>query len=156
MRWPWQAVGYAIGFVRGKPKQYLGHNPLGGWVVLLMLGLLAFQGISGLFSNDDVLAEGPLVSLVSYDTSAYISKLHLRNFDLLLIVIGLHIAANVIYLWWKKIDLIRPMISGVKPVEEFADMAEARFGSGLVAVLCLLAAAALVLGTIKLLGGSLL
>lgn len=153
--WPWRAAGYALGLIKGRSKQYLGHNPLGGWVVLLLLGLLAFQGITGLFSNDDVLAEGPLVKLVSYDTSAYISKLHLRNFNLLLIVIGLHIAANFLYLWWKKINLITPMVSGRKAPQSFADQNEARFGSPLLAVFCLLLAAACVLGAIKLAGGRL-
>ena len=124
--------------------------------MLLLLTLLAFQGVSGLFSNDDVLAEGPLVGLVSYDTSAYISTLHLLNFDLLLLAIGLHIAANLGYLFWKKINLIKPMITGVKAAEQFEDMQEARFGSPFAAFLCLIAAATLVLGTVKLLGGSLL
>src|SRR5688572_694044 len=35
----------------------LGHNPLGGWSVILMIASLALQGATGLVANDGVMTE---------------------------------------------------------------------------------------------------
>jgi cytochrome b len=76
----------------GKVKAYLrgewhgvGHNPLGAFSVFGLLGLLAFQVTSGLFSNDDIAFVGPLFGLVSKDLSNQLTGLH-------------ELASNVIYL----------------------------------------------------------
>ncbi len=50
-------------YLKGRPAASAGHNPLGGWSVLLLLTLLLLQAGSGLFNSDDVLFQGPLVLL---------------------------------------------------------------------------------------------
>ena len=37
----------------------VGHNPLGGLMVLLMLALVGLQVYTGLFSSDDIAWSGP-------------------------------------------------------------------------------------------------
>jgi cytochrome b len=91
-----------------------GHNPLGGWMVIVLLANLLLQAATGLFSNDDVMLEGPLASRVSKETSDLLTKVHHLSFDTLLILIGLHIAAALFYLIVKRDNLIRPMITGRK------------------------------------------
>ena len=83
-------------------------------MVLGMLALIGIQAGTGLFSNDDGDAEGPLVHLVSKDRSDWLSHIHSLNFDLIEIVIVLHILAIIAYAVLKRHDLVRPMVTGTK------------------------------------------
>lgn len=91
-----------------------GHNPLGAVSVLAMLASLALQAGTGLFANDDIMMEGPLAKWVSKDTSDFITHVHHINANVLLALIALHLAAVAFYLWIKKDDILRPMITGRK------------------------------------------
>jgi cytochrome b len=99
---------------RREPDTEIGHNAAGGWMVLVMLGMLAVQVGSGLFSNDDVLTEGPLAHFVSKETSDWLSHVHSINFKLIEAVIVLHVLAIATYALLKGHNLVRPMITGKK------------------------------------------
>src|SRR5262249_55954631 len=152
---PWTAARYGMDFLLRRPRHFLGHNPLGGTVVFVMLGLVAAQGLLGLFSYDDHtdLHGGPLASKISEAAIATATRWHIWLFDILLIVIALHILASFAYALWKREDLVRPMVTGWKKSAQFEDQAEARMASPLLALLCLVLAAAIVLGGITLAGG---
>lgn len=100
--------------LRGEPAPTAGHNPLGGLSVVAMLALVGAQAVGGLFANDDIASEGPLVRLVSKATSDTITTLHRINEKLILALVVLHVAAIVFYLWRKRTNLVRPMITGDK------------------------------------------
>lgn len=153
--WPWTAASYGIDFALKRPRHFLGHNPLGGSVVFLMLGLVGLQALLGLFSYDDhdSLAGGPLVSKVSDATWAAATKWHLWLFDVILAVVALHIAANLLYIVWKGENLVKPMITGTKPVADFEDQPEAEIATIGRALVCLIASVLLVFGGIVTLGG---
>jgi cytochrome b len=155
IRGPWTAAVYALDFARNRPRHFLGHNPLGGTVVIAMLAVIAFQGVTGLYSSDDALAEGPLVDTVAYETMEELTSWHAWNFDVLLLLIGLHIFANLLYLVWKKENLIKPMVTGRKERAAYEDATEARIASPILGIVVLAIAAAIVLGGIRALGGSL-
>ena len=90
-----------------------GHNPLGGYSVVLMLVLLAIQVTTGLFAVDvDGLESGPLSFLVSFDQGRAASEVHEIAFTLLQVVVGIHILAILFYLVVRKLNLIRPMVTG--------------------------------------------
>jgi cytochrome b len=152
---PWTAARYGIDFLLRRPRHFLGHNPLGGTVVFIMLAMIAAQGLLGLFSYDDHtdLQGGPLTSKISEAAVALATRWHIWLFDILLIVIGLHIFASFAYAIWKREDLIGPMITGRKRRAHFEDQIEARLASPLLALLCLILAAGIVLGGITLAGG---
>lgn len=95
---------------------HVGHNPLGGWSTMVMLVLIGFQAISGLFANDDVLLEGPYANRVTKATSDFLTKLHKLNSDLILILIGIHVVAIALYYFYKKDNLVKPMLTGKKEV----------------------------------------
>lgn len=158
IRAPRTAVKYGIDFVAGRPRSFLGHNPLGGLAVLVLLGMVGAMGVLGLFSYDDQdsLVGGPLSGRVSDAAWAFATRWHLRLFDLLLWVIGLHVLASVIYLVWKRENLVRAMITGRKRAQPYEDQPEARVAASGTALACLAAAAVFVLGGIKLFGGKLL
>jgi cytochrome b len=133
VRGPRAVFGYLRGEWRG-----IGHNPLGAISVIALLGLLIVQVGLGLISSDeDGLVEGPLAPLVSYATSDWAADLHEALFNVLLVLIGLHIAAILLYRLRGK-RLIGPMLTGRGAAEP--GMEPMRRGKAWVALLCLLIA----------------
>lgn len=114
VRGPGAAIAYVQALLRGETPLYLGHNPMGGWSILAMLALLLVQAGTGLFANDDITVEGPLYGWVSKSTSDWLTSVHQFNFNLLLAVIAVHIAAVLFYLFVKRENLVHPMLSGRK------------------------------------------
>lgn len=111
---PGKVKAYLAGAWRG-----LGHNPLGALSVFGLLALVAFQAATGLFAyNDDIAYEGFLYPLVGSAASELATRLHHQGFDLLLILAGIHVAAIVFYGRFKKDNLLKPMITGDKEVEQ--------------------------------------
>jgi len=111
---PSAALEYVKALLRGETPLYLGHNPMGGWSIVAMLILLSIQAGTGLFANDDIMTEGPLYAWVSKGTSDWLTTIHKFNFNLLLLVIAVHISAVLFYLFVKRENLIHPMLSGRK------------------------------------------
>lgn len=158
--WPWTAARYGLDLVRGSSRHYLGHNPLGSYMILALFAAVSLQALLGLFTvehND--LTAGPLYRLVSEETQQAASHWHRRWFYyVLLALIPLHILANIGYGLIKRDPLITGIITGRKPAADYADAPEARIvpRAGLRALLCLMAAGAIVFGTIFGLGGKML
>jgi|SRR5581483_8617286 len=93
----------------------LGHTPLGGWNVVVMLSLLLIQVILGLFTVDvDGLESGPLSDLVSFETGRQFALWHARTVNVLIAFIILHLTAILHYWLYKRDNLVRPMVTGVK------------------------------------------
>ncbi|MEE4376133.1 MAG: cytochrome b/b6 domain-containing protein [Candidatus Competibacteraceae bacterium] len=107
---------YAKTLFKRTPSYTLGHNPLGGLMVVGLLLALLVQAGTGLFANDDIFIEGPLAKLVSKDISDWLTGIHATNIDLLFILIGLHVLAVLYYLLYKRENLITPMVIGNKDV----------------------------------------
>ena len=94
----------------------LGHNPLAGWMVIALIASFLLQAVTGLFAFDGVATAGPLAPLVSSDTTNRLTKVHDWNVNVLLVLVGLHIAAAVFHWVVKREDLVTPMFTGVKRV----------------------------------------
>ena len=124
-------------YLRGEWRG-VGHNPLGAFSVFGLLGLVAFQVVSGLFSNDDIAFVGPFFDLVSKDLSNRLTGLHKLSSNLLILLIGLHLAAIAFYARVKKDNLVKPMVLGWKETAE----GESAKGAGFVALIVALAIAA--------------
>jgi cytochrome b len=101
-------------FNKGSPRS-IGHNPVGGLMVLLMLLLVAVQAGTGLFTTDDVVWAGPYNSAVSSSMASTLSTIHNINFNIILGVVVLHVAAILFYALYKKQNLVVPMVHGHLP-----------------------------------------
>jgi cytochrome b len=112
-RW---TAGYVRGLLAGRPPKTVGHNPLGSLLIYLMLALVAFQAITGLYANDGIFSEGPLAKLVGDDTSDLLTDWHTQSFWVLVGCIAVHVTANVVAELVFRQPLIRAMITGAKPV----------------------------------------
>ena len=114
-------------YLKGLADKPLGHNPMGALSVIAILLVLFTQAITGLFSNDDILTEGPLYALVSKDTSDYLTHLHTLNQYIMYGLLALHVGAILYYRLFKKENLVRPMLTGRKQV--YPSIAEIYNGS---------------------------
>jgi cytochrome b len=90
----------------------IGHNPLGGWSVMAMLGALLTQAGTGLFANDDIFTEGPLVHLISGRLSSQLTGVHGTMAWVIGGLIILHLAAVAFYQLRYAENLWLPMIKG--------------------------------------------
>jgi cytochrome b len=115
LRGPRQTVSYVKAMIRGTAVATPGHNPAGAWMVILLLVLLLAQGITGLFSNDEIFNTGPLYGYISDSLSLQLTSWHRRMFDWILIAVVLHVLAVIGHRVLAGHDLISPMISGRKP-----------------------------------------
>jgi cytochrome b len=107
-----------LAYLRGRLPPAIGHNPIGALSVMAMLALLALQVGLGLFaSDDDGLYSGPLAHWVSTDLSEELAEWHEQTFDILLVFIGLHLAAILFYLVVKRDNLVAPMLTGTRKAE---------------------------------------
>lgn len=123
----WGAFGSSTArfasFVRGptgiaayirRPDEWraVGHTPLGGLSVIGLLALLSFQVATGLVQSDeDGVLSAPLNRFVSFETAELAHDLHEGSFNILLSLIGLHVAAIIIYRFRGK-RLLGAMIAG--------------------------------------------
>ena len=134
-----RAVADYLGRMKTWPG--VGHTPLGALSVLALLILLFVQVGTGLIqTDDDGLAEGPLAPLVSYEVADAAHELHETSFDMLLVLIGLHVAAVLLYRFVLGKKLVGPMISGKASLDPSAE--PMRPGKAWVAVACLITALA--------------
>jgi cytochrome b len=102
-----------IRYLRGESGRAFGHNPVGGWSVVLMLLILATQAGIGLFVIDeDGLEGGPFSDLISYDAARTLAHRHETLFYILLAVICVHVAAILFYVLARRDNLVPPMITG--------------------------------------------
>ncbi|MBP6517465.1 MULTISPECIES: cytochrome b/b6 domain-containing protein [unclassified Shewanella] len=127
----------------------LGHNPIGGYMVIALIGIISLQLVTGLFATDDIFTEGPLYSYVSSDTSGFLTWLHKTNFNFILLLSAIHILAVIIHAM-KGDKLVGAMISGYKKVSKVAfsssAKSELRFKSEWLALVLFTVCAAVVFG----------
>jgi len=102
-----------IHYLKGK-ETFLGHNPPGSWMIIIMIIALFAQAITGLLTTDDILMEGPWVIWADDEWISIASNIHTNMWRLLILLTATHFIAILYYLLKKRIDLITPMITGQK------------------------------------------
>lgn len=109
---PSAGIAFARKLLARAPAHSAGHNPLGGWMVVALLIGLTVQTVTGLFANDDIMNEGPLMAWVDKDLSDTLSGVHTINFVVLLSLISVHVLAIVYHRLRKGEHLTLAMITG--------------------------------------------
>lgn len=113
VRGPRAALAYLRSMRGERASPAPGHNPIGGWSVLLMLALVTGMVGAGVFAVDvDGLESGPLADYVSFEQGRTAASVHHFLFNLLLAAIALHLAAIAFYRLWLRHDLVSPMLHG--------------------------------------------
>lgn len=145
---PRSVIRYARDGLRRGSEPIVGHNPIGAISVLLLIGLLLTQCLSGLFATDiDGLESGPLSSLVSFDTSRSVAEWHGVGFAALQVLVAVHLAAVLFYLIFRRDNLLLPMVTGRKSLT--GGGRSLRFGSGWHAATAAIVIAAIVWAIVR-------
>ena len=97
-----------------EPDRQVGHNPAGGWMVLLLLVMLLAETLTGLYVANDIADVGPFTEVVPAPVANAIEASHRIVWDVLLAAILLHVLAIFAYAAAKGQNLLRPMITGTK------------------------------------------
>ncbi|POB00440.1 hydrogenase [Chromobacterium sinusclupearum] len=118
-----------------------GHNPLGGWMVVVMLLALGTQVLTGLFAADvdSYLYDGPLAKHIDSGLAESATGAHKLLFNGLLGLVALHLTAIVLYRLVKKQNLVGPMLTGYKKIA--GEQPRLHFAHGALALAALLLSA---------------
>ena len=141
---PATTIEYAKSLFSGRPKRYLGHNPLGGLMVVALLATLLITGFSGMKLYAVEEGKGPfaqtisaqLISSAQADDDEYEDhdgyngghgsdeedefweEVHEVAVSLMIILIVLHISGVILSSRQHKESLVKAMMTGYKEREE--------------------------------------
>ena len=110
-------ISYVIQVLKRKAHTSAGHSPLGGWATIALISITSWFAITGSFSNDGILFDGPFAYLLP-SFSDLATKFH-KNAEILLIIILLtHLSAIAFYRFWVGHNLVPAMIHGSREETE--------------------------------------
>jgi cytochrome b len=115
---PRAALRHLAAIRHREPDRQAGHNPAGGWMVVLLLALLLGQTLTGIYVDNDVADVGPLTELTPAPIADLITALHALLWDALLAAVALHLLAVFVYAAVKRHNLVLPMVTGRKRLPE--------------------------------------
>lgn len=140
---PAVVLGHARDMLSGRARRYLGHNPLGGVMILALLASLLASGVTGMALQAAEHGTGPLAGLASADTPAmpdviasavadddegedgeeennggeeFWEELHEFFAHLTLLLVALHVIGVIVGSLAHRENLVRAMITGRKRV----------------------------------------
>ncbi|MDB5857999.1 MAG: cytochrome [Ramlibacter sp.] len=109
---PAATAAYAARVLAGREPRYLGHNPLGAWMVVALLACVAALGLTGwLYTSTDLFFGEP-----------WLEDLHAILAWLLLGLIALHVAGVAFTSLRYRENLLRAMVDGAKPPPRGGDV----------------------------------
>jgi len=103
VRGPSATLDYAKSVGRGTEARHLGHNPLGGWMIIALLLCAAAAGLSGWLLTTD-----------AFWGIAWMEAIHDALANLLLALIALHVTGVIFTSIRQQENLVRSMIDGQK------------------------------------------
>lgn len=131
---PAAGLRFAKKLLSKEPAHVAGHNPIGGWMVVVLLLSLLLQAGTGLFANDDIAIEGPLFNYVSKELSDRLTTIHYYNFNVLFFLVLAHVAAVIYHVFVKKENLVSAMFTGNRTFDAATEVPAARFASSSLAL----------------------
>ncbi|QGU33773.1 cytochrome b/b6 domain-containing protein [Thermochromatium tepidum] len=117
VRGPRAVLAYLRAVLSRRAPRYLGHNPAGGAMILLLLIALAATGISGLALYGAEEFAGPLAGVMRGVPAFWgevLEETHEVLANLTLGLILIHVAGVLVSSWLHRENLIAAMISGYK------------------------------------------
>ncbi len=105
VRSPRTTFTYVRDLLAGREERYLGHNPLGGWMTLALLAMVALVGFTGWLYTTDRFWGIP-----------WVEELHSTLSDVLFAFVGLHILGVVFTSLRHRENLPAAMVHGRKAI----------------------------------------
>jgi len=101
VRGPKAIAAYLRGMLQGRPRHHVGHNPAGALAIVALLGLAGVVTATGWASYGELGGE-------------WLKELHEGAANVMLAVVGVHIAGVLIGSWMHRDNLIGAMLTGRK------------------------------------------
>ncbi|MBI3381372.1 MAG: cytochrome b/b6 domain-containing protein [Aquabacterium sp.] len=102
VRGPGAVWRYLRSLPGGRPEHHVGHNPAGALAIVLILGLTAMVTSTGWANYNELGGE-------------WLEETHEVLANLMLLIVGVHVAGVVLSSWLHKENLVRAMVTGRKP-----------------------------------------
>jgi cytochrome b len=103
VRAPGPTLRYLRGVLGARAPRYVGHNPLGGWMVLALLATLVLVTASGWIATTD-----------AFWGYAWPVRIHVAIAWLLVLLVVLHLGGVVLTSWQHRENLVAAMLTGEK------------------------------------------
>lgn len=114
IRSPTAAVRYLGGLSRGRAKRYLGHNPAGGWMVVMLLVMITVSTVSGMVMITHRFWGDPLVE-----------DIHGVSSDITVGLVAVHVLGVLASSVAHRENLSLAMVTGRKPLDKATPRREA-------------------------------
>lgn len=111
LRSPAAVVQYVRAMIRGEEQRYVGHNPVGGVMVISLILALAGASLTGWMATLD-----------SFWGVEWVKDVHESLANLTLLMVAAHVAGVILTSLRHKENLARAMILGHKRAPEAADI----------------------------------
>jgi len=108
---PLRVLAYAKAVLRGVEPRYVGHNPLGGWMIIALLATAALASLSGWLSVTD-----------RFWGVEWVEEAHELLGNAVIALAALHVAGVLYTSWRQRENLAAAMLSGVKRPAEPGDV----------------------------------
>ena len=106
---PAKVSEYAQRLMTFRPPYSVGHNPLGGWMVMALLGIVLLSVLTGMMTREDGYV-GPL----SHIAGGLFGEAHEGFGTFVMVLVGAHVLGVVVHGLISRENLPRAMITGFK------------------------------------------
>ena len=103
VRGPAATLAYARSVLAHRDRRHLGHNPLGGWMIIALLVMVTLTGFTGWLYTTD-----------AYWGVEWVEDVHEGCANTLFVLIGLHVAGVALTSWRHGENLAAAMLHGQK------------------------------------------
>jgi cytochrome b len=115
MATPRDAAQYVRDFLLRRAKPYLGHNPGGALMIVVLLTTLFGVIATGMLIQAGEEKQGPFAGFVSYEVGSAARDIHVLLVNITLGLIALHVLAVVLHRTMAREPLVTAMFTGRKP-----------------------------------------
>lgn len=105
---------YILNTIDFNPPRYLGHNPAGGWMIMVIIVVTTLLTLTGVVTYGGEENRGPLAALFTYDMALNTKVIHALLADITIILIVLHISAALFHDFFLRENIILSMFTGTK------------------------------------------
>lgn len=118
VRSPREVLAAAKAMAQRRPELHLGHNPVGGMMVLALLASLATITVTGVVIAMGPEWDGALATVLSKSSAHAVKEVHEGAAGLLVVLVGLHVAGVLVSSVLERQNLVAGMVTGYKRAPE--------------------------------------
>jgi len=104
---PMRLFGYLRDMLRGREERYLGHNPAGAAMILLLLCTLSAIG-----------ATGYMMGIDAYFGKDWVEHTHKLLVNFLILFVAGHVGGVIFSSWRHRENLVKSMVTGQKDMHD--------------------------------------